>query len=163
MLIRIRLATGGDVPFLREMLYEAAYWRGGHRPGLEMGLSTPELSKLLAGWGRDGDIAVVAERDPELLGAAWLRFWDDLDHSFGYVAREVPELGIGVSERHRSLGIGRQLMTRLLSEARLAGIARVSLSVERDNRALHLYRSLGFKSVGVVGNSYTMVVNTGDA
>jgi len=163
MSIRIRLATTADVPFLREMLYEAAYWRGGHRPDLEMGLSTPELSKLLAGWGRDGDIAVIAERDSELLGAAWLRFWNDLDHSFGYVAREVPELGIGVSEGHRSLGIGRQLMTRLLSEARFSGIAQMSLSVERDNRALHLYESLGFRSVGVVGNSYTMVVDTDDA
>ena len=163
MSIRIRSGTSGDVSFLREMLYEAAYWRGDDRPDLEIGLSTPELSKLLSAWGRIGDMAVIAECDSEPVGAAWLRLWDDLDHSFGYVAREVPELGIGVAEPHRGRGIGRRLIVALLSDAYRAGVARVSLSVERDNPALHLYESLGFKSVGIVGNAYTMVVNAGDA
>lgn len=59
------------MPFLRQMLYEAAYWRGGNRPDLEAGLSTPEFRKS----------------------------------------------------------------------------------------ALHLYETLGFKTVGTFGNAYTMVVN----
>ena len=82
MSIRIRSSTSKDVPFLQKMLYEAAYWRGGDRPGIEVGLSTSELSKLLADWGRDGDLAVVAEDESKPVGAAWLRFWDDQNHSW---------------------------------------------------------------------------------
>ena len=163
MSVRIRSSTSTDVPFLRQMLYEAAYWRGGNRPDFEVGLSTPEFRKLLADWGRDGDLAVVAEDGTEPVGAAWLRFWDDRDHSFGYVSSEVPELGIGVAETHRRMGIGRRLMERLLSDAAGAGTDRVSLSVERDNPALHLYETLGFKTVGTVGNAYTMVSSAGAA
>jgi ribosomal protein S18 acetylase RimI-like enzyme len=163
MSIRIRSGTSTDVPFLRQMLYEAAYWRGGSRPGVEVGLSPPELRKLLAGWGREGDLAVVAEAGTEPVGAAWLRFWDDRDHSFGYVSSEIPELGIGVAETHRGMGIGRKLLERLLLEAARAGVNRVSLSVERDNPALHLYETSGFKTVGVVGTAYTMVASAGAA
>ena len=39
MSVRIRSSESMDVPFLRQMLYEAAYWRGGIRPDLEAGLS----------------------------------------------------------------------------------------------------------------------------
>ena len=139
------------------MLYEAAYWRGDNRPDLEIGLAAPELRKLLADWGRDGDLAVVAEDESEAVGAAWLRFWNDRDHSFGYVSSDVPELGIGVAQAHRRMGIGRSLMMRLLSDAANAGAKGVSLSVERDNAALHLYETLGFESIGMVGNAYTMI------
>jgi ribosomal protein S18 acetylase RimI-like enzyme len=163
MSVRIRPSESTDVPFLRQMLYEAAYWRGDIRPDFEAGLSTPEFRKLLADWGRDGDLAVVAEDASQPVGAAWLRFWDDQDHSFGYVSSDVPELGIGVVETYRNMGIGRRLMERLLSDVARAGTERVSLSVERDNPALHLYETLGFKVVGTVGNAYTMVASAGAA
>ncbi len=57
------------------------------------------------------------------------------------------------------MGIGRRLMERLLSDVARAGTERVSLSVERDNPALHLYETLGFKVIGTVGNAYTMVAS----
>ena len=158
--VTIRPAAEADLTFLRQMLYEAAYWKGAPRPDLEGGLAYPVLSKLLAGWGRAGDRAVVAEAAEEPVGAAWLRFWSDVDHSFGYVAPEVPEIGIGVAAAYRQRGIGRLLMTRLLGEAARAGTLRVSLSVERDNPALHLYDSLGFETVGELGSACTMVAET---
>ena len=163
MSVRVRSSESKDLPFLRQMLYEAAYWRGGIRPDFEVGLSTPEFRKLLADWGRDGDLAVVAEDASQPVGAARLRFWDDRDHSFGYVSSDVPELGIGVVETYRNMGIGRRLMERLLSDVAHAGTERVSLSVERDNPALHLYEALGFKVIGTVGNAYTMVASAGTA
>ena len=58
---RVRRAVQSDLPFMRRMLYEAAYWRPeGHRPSIEEGLKHPDLKKLLAAWGREGDSAVIA-------------------------------------------------------------------------------------------------------
>ena len=157
---RVRAGGSGDLTFLRRMLYEAAYWRGSDLPEFELGLSRPDLSKLLSDWGqREGDSAVVAEDESGLMGAAWFRFWDDGNHSFGDVSREVPELAIAVALEHRGRGVGRMLIQALIREAAAAGIAQVSLSVERDNPALHLYESVGFKIVGHDSNAYTMAVN----
>jgi len=84
----IDIRTGGkiDIPFLKEMLFEAAYWRPGlKRPSLEAGLARPDLVFLLEGWGLDGDTAVLAvTKDERPLGAAWFRFWRPEQHSYGY-------------------------------------------------------------------------------
>jgi ribosomal protein S18 acetylase RimI-like enzyme len=47
---------------------------------------------------------------------------------------------------YRGKGIGRQLMTAILAEARERSCSRVTLEVRKDNAAArHLYASLGFK------------------
>lgn len=160
MSIVVRPGREEDLSFLREMLYEAAYWRGGDRPQIDIGLSTPELCKLLADWGRAGDLAVIAEEAGTPVGAAWLRLWNDDNHSYGYVSSEVPELGVGVVSQHRNKGIGRKLLTQLLGHANSAGMRQVSLSVERDNPSYYLYESLGFNVVGTLDNALTMMVDT---
>jgi RimJ/RimL family protein N-acetyltransferase len=158
--VRIRPAHAADVPFLRQMLFEAAFWReGAPRPDLEQGLARPDLAKLLAGWGRGGDAAVIAESsagDP--LGAAWYRFWSAENHSYGFVAPDVPELGLAVQADFRRQGLGERLLRALLGEAGRAGIGRLSLSVEFENPAQRLYRRVGFRSVGQVGEAWTMLM-----
>jgi ribosomal protein S18 acetylase RimI-like enzyme len=47
----------------------------------------------------------------------------------------------------RAHGTGRALLQRLVDHARGQGYARISLSVERDNYAVSLYRSEGFAVV----------------
>jgi [ribosomal protein S18]-alanine N-acetyltransferase len=59
-------------------------------------------------------------------------------------------LTIGVSEDRWGHGIGTELMTGLLAEARRRGCAEVYLEVRVDNeRAQRLYRQLGFAQVGL--------------
>jgi ribosomal protein S18 acetylase RimI-like enzyme len=158
--MHLRKGTPSDLPFLRQMLYEAVYWRGGDRPEIEEGLATPELSKLLANWGRLGDTAFLAEEASTTVGAGWYRLWDDANHSYGYISSAVPELAVAVPEQCRRKGIGRSLLESLLREASLCGYSQLSLSVERDNPALALYQSLNFKIIKEVGNAYTMIANT---
>lgn len=50
-----------------------------------------------------------------------------------------------VASGHRGQGVGRALVTRVLGDARAAGVPRISLQTESDNDAARaLYRSLGF-------------------
>jgi GNAT superfamily N-acetyltransferase len=116
----LRLATPADLGFMREMLYEAVCWRpNGPRPPIDDVLAVPELAKVLAGWGRDGDTAVIAELDDgTLAGAAWYRLWTSEDHSYGFVDAETPELGIAVRPDARQKGIGTALLESLLQQAR---------------------------------------------
>jgi GNAT superfamily N-acetyltransferase len=158
---RIRRAVPADLPFLREMLYEAAFWRpDAERPPLEEGLARPDLAPLLAGWGRRGDVGLVAEHAARPLGACWYRLWSEADHTYGFVAPEIPELGIAVRGGERGRGVGGLLLRALLAEARSEGVTGLSLSVEFDNPAARLYERAGFRRVGTRGGAFTMVARS---
>jgi ribosomal protein S18 acetylase RimI-like enzyme len=159
--MKVRPASASDLPFLEDMLFEAAYWRPEQpRPPREEALERPDLAKLLRDWGRTGDSGVVAESQPGTpSGAAWYRFWSDEDHSYGFVSAEVPELAIGVRSDARRRGIGAALLRALLASAAQQGVTQLSLSVEIDNPALKLYKRLGFRKHERVGNAWTMLVD----
>jgi ribosomal protein S18 acetylase RimI-like enzyme len=156
----IRRSRSDDAQFLREMLFEAAYWRPGKpRPSLEEGLARPDLVKVLAGWGRPGDLAMVATDGlGDRIGAAWMRLWTTEDHAHGFVDAETPELGIGVQREFRRHGVGTALLLALLGRAREDGVPRVSLSVEIENVARLLYERFGFKLHSVDRGVATLVV-----
>ena len=166
MTVTVRLGTADDLPFLREMLFEAAYWRtdwglNQERPSLDEGLSRPDLAYLLEDWGRKGDTAFVAiTNNQQSVGGAWYRFWGPEQHSYGYIAANIPELAIGVRFECRRMGIGHLLLDALLRMAASHGIEQISLSVEVENPALHLYLKHGFKAVQQNKGDWVMVANT---
>lgn len=86
-----------------------------------------------------------------------MRRFDDAVHGYGYVDALTPELSIAVVPEYRGVGIGRCLMTSMLVELRLHGNPQVSLSVETDNPALQLYKSLGFVARHRAEGSVTMI------
>lgn len=154
--VRVRPATPGDVWFLEEMLAAAAWWRPGDEPAVGGPLSVPEVAVYLEGWGRRGDAGVVADRDGELVGAAWLRLFTAEVCGYGFIDEATPELTIAVTSHHRRRGIGRALLSTLLDQAGRDGHRRVSLSVEPDNPAMGLYESVGFVECGRRGGAVTM-------
>lgn len=154
----LRPATARDLPWLRAMLLEAAFWRPGPRPPPDRALARPDLARWVEGWGRPGDTGVVAELDGEPAGAAWYRLWTSEHHAYGFVDSETPELAIGVRADARGRGVGTALLTGLAARARSQGHPRLSLSVERENPALRLYRRLGFRRVDTAGGALTLVL-----
>ncbi|GAA1670731.1 GNAT family N-acetyltransferase [Microbacterium lacus] len=142
---RVRPAVQADGAFLADMVVEAANWRpGAARPRHEV-LSAPEHSRYVSGWKRPSDAGFVAvDASGEPIGAAWYRLLPRSDPGFGYVGTGVPELIIGVRPIWRAHGVGRTLLQALAQQARADGCARLSLSVERGNFAVSLYRSEGF-------------------
>lgn len=77
MTYALRPATAADEPFLLEMLDLASNWREGAPPN-------PVDTEYAAGFGRPGDIGVIAEG----AGAAWcrLRTSDNPGYGWGKIA-----------------------------------------------------------------------------
>jgi ribosomal protein S18 acetylase RimI-like enzyme len=157
--VTLRDARAEDASFLADMLVVAADWRGNRTPrGADDILRIPEFAHYIVGWPRPGDCGVVAE-DRKPVGAAWFRFLPLRDRGFGYIADAIPEITIGVRQEHRGRGIGERLLRRLLDRARDTNISAVSLSVEDDNPATHLYERLGFVQVHHAEGAATMVIH----
>jgi len=154
----IRPLLPQDEPFLWEMLYQAIYVPPGDAPPARSILDQPELAHYVRGWGRPGDLGLLAEdAEGSPLGAAWLRLFDADDPGYGFVDDQTPELSIALLPGARGWGTGSRLMAALLEQARAAGHRTVSLSVSPDSPALRLYQQLGFVTVGQVGGSLTML------
>jgi GNAT superfamily N-acetyltransferase len=144
---KIRPVRPDDVPFLWDMLWEAAAVDAGIRAlGKDAALNRPENRKYVEGWGRPGDAGVVALDDSgQRLGAAWYRRFPAEATGYGYIAPDVPELAISVVAMARGRGIGSALLDALLTVAREQGERALSLAVDRRNPARALYLRHGFR------------------
>lgn len=153
----LRFAKTSDLPFLRTMLSEAFNWRAD--PTFDHALlAAPEVRHYLDGWRRPSDFGVIAEREGEPVGAAWVRQLTSLDPGYGYVDDVTPELTVAVSPGHRGYRIGTTLLEGLIKQAGSRNVPALSLSVEDGNAAKSLYERLGFVVVGREGNSDTMLI-----
>jgi GNAT superfamily N-acetyltransferase len=143
--------------FLKERLFEAFFWdTSTKRPLFASFRDTPEFSKLLVGWERRGDRAIIAEASGTRIGAAWFRLWTPELHSYGFVDAATPEVAMAVRQYYRSKGLGRRLLNALVETARADGVPALSLSVSPLNFARQLYESAGFRKVGESGTSWTL-------
>jgi GNAT superfamily N-acetyltransferase len=151
-------ASPGDVDFVRTMLYEAAYWRpDGRRPALDDALRRAGLAVYVEDWGREGDMGVIAEDEAgRPVGAAWHRLFTAGRHGYGFLGPAIPEVTVAVVPHARGRGVGTALLEELAALARARGHQALSLSVEEDNPAVRLYRRLGYRPAGRVGNAVTM-------
>jgi [ribosomal protein S18]-alanine N-acetyltransferase len=74
---------------------------------------------------------------------------------FWIVHDEVHVLNVATAPEHRRRGVGRQLMEATLAEGRARKCSLATLEVRKSNEpAIHLYKSFGFRPVGVRPNYY---------
>jgi ribosomal protein S18 acetylase RimI-like enzyme len=148
----IRQAGPQDVPFLKDMLRHAYYWRATTVP--ESG--EPPVQRYVERWGRPGDTALIAIQEFQRVGAAWYRLFQADNPGYGFIDEETPELSIAVVPSRRGSGLGSELLEALMERARADGYEAISLSVEKDNPAVALYARHGFERLGEDDGAYTM-------
>ncbi len=156
------MATEGDVAYLRDEVLVAAADPTGARAVADL-RADDHVARYVDGWGRPGDLGVVAWTGGQRTGAAWVRLMGPDRPGYGFVDEATPELTVGVGAAHRGGGLGRSLVAGVLDLAAVHGHPRVSLSVADalNPVAVGLYRSLGFREVGRdPGGSLTMVADT---
>lgn len=160
--LRLRESKPSDMQFMREMLYEAVFWRPNpKKPALEEGLADPGARNALVDWDkRDGDAAVVALLDSTPAGAAGYRFYTDDNCIRGYMDETVPVIVIAVHKNYRQQGIGEKMIAWLIEHASKRNIQKLSLMVSKDNHALRLYRKYGFQEYADKGDSLLMLRRT---
>lgn len=144
--VTLRSVVDGDAPRLLEYLdavrREAPYilyCEHDTLPTLEQ-----EQAWVRGHLGADA-LVLVAESDGSIIAAA------DISRASRHKIRHRADLGIGIREPWRGVGLGRMLMDRLIAWARRhEGIALVRLSVYSDNAvARRLYERCGFVVEGV--------------
>lgn len=148
----IRPAGPQDVPFMRDMLQHAYYWRVDRVS--ESG--EPPLRRYVERWGRPGDTALIAIADFQPVGAAWYRRFTEANAGYGFVDEQTPELSIAVVPSRRGSGLGSELLEALLDRARADGYGAISLSVEKGSPAIGLYERHGFRVVSEDDGGVTM-------
>jgi ribosomal protein S18 acetylase RimI-like enzyme len=153
----IRPVQPEDVPFLRQMIYEAAYPSGRPPTLQEEALAESHAARFVEGWGRPGDFGVVAVEGGRPVGAAWCRLFDEARPGWGVLDDRTPELAIAVVADHRGRGVGGRMLAELLRLARHEGFDAVSLGVSKENRhAIGMYRRHGFVAVAEDDRGFLM-------
>lgn len=161
-----RLSTRADPGFLAEMLYEAVYWRDDgaeERPSLDALLTDPEFASSVQGWGREGDVAVLAlDRGDEPVGAAWYRRHEGSNGGAasprGFFASDIPIVCVGVYPEFRARGVSELLLGSLVVRARADGLKGLSTHVDRDDPMTRLFAKVGFEVAIGGGDDTTMVI-----
>ena len=152
--LQIREIYPEEYHFLKEFLYQAIYLPQGVEPPPRSVVEHPELQVYIADFGtQSGDYCLVAEADGKIVGAAWSRIMED----YGHIDSNTPSLAISLLPKYRGKGIGTMLLDHLLLLLQKNGYPRVSLSVQKENPALHLYQRAGFQILTEKGTEYLML------
>lgn len=150
----IREIQSEEISLLDDFLYETIYVPPGTPAPPRSILQEEALQVYVRDFGqKPDDKCLVAEADGTVVGAVWTRIM----HDYGHVDDHTPSLAIALHPNYRSRGIGTALMTRMLEWLRQCGYQQVSLSVQKDNRAVQLYQRLGFTTVLDHDSEYLMV------
>ena len=149
--ISLRLVAPDEAPLVFSFLTLAARMADSNEP-IQQALIDKQLTKYWQGWGRPGDLGIVASRELDALPVccAWVRQLPPGDD--GYLAPGVLELAFGTVASERGQGIGSRTLARLIEECRRAAALGISLSVRADNPVVRLYQRLGFELVSEIVN-----------
>lgn len=150
---QIREIRENEYPILADFLYEAIFIPKGAKKPPKSIIDQPELQVYIADFGKVDDWCLVAEVKEKIVGAVWGRIMND----YGHVDDETPSFAISLYEEYRNLGIGTALMRTMLQFLKEKGYKQTSLSVQKANYAVNMYRKVGFEVVDENDEEYIMV------
>ena len=149
---KIREIKESEYSVLSDFLYEAIFIPKGMEKPSKSIIEQPELQVYIADFGKADDWCLVAEVKEKIVGAVWVRIIND----YGHIDDETPSLAISLYEEYRHLGLGTTLMKEMLKFLKDKGYQQMSLSVQKANYAVHMYKKAGFEVVDENEEEYIM-------
>lgn len=150
----IRELQEKEYPLLNEFLYEAIFIPGGVQAPSKSIIELPELQVYVKDFGKQkDDICFLAEIEEKPVGAVWVRVMND----YGHTEDGVPSMAISLYKEYRGLGIGTALMKKMLHELEQRGYEKTSLSVQKENYAVNMYKKVGYEIITENEEEYIMV------
>ena len=149
----IRELREDEQGILADFLYEAIYIPEGVEAPPKNIIEQPQLQLYISEWGKKDDSCLVAEVNNKIVGAVWTRIMDD----YGHIDNKTPSFAIALYKEYRGMGIGTELMKRILSILRENGYEKVSLSVQKVNYAYKMYLKLGFEVIAEKEEEFLML------
>ena len=150
---QIREIRESEYPILSDFLYEAIFIPEGMEKPPKSITRQPELQVNIADFGKADDWCLVAEIKEKIVGAVWVRIIND----FGHIDDETPSFAISLYEEYRHLGIGTALMRAMLQFLKNKGYNQTSISVQKANYAVNMYKKVGFEVVDENDEEYIML------
>lgn len=149
----IREIRESEYPVLSDFLYEAIFIPEGMEKPPKSIIQQPELQVYIEDFGKADDWCLVAEVQEKIVGAAWVRIMND----YGHINDETPSFAISLYEEYRCMGIGTALMRAMLKFLKDKGYRQTSLSVQKANYAVNMYKKVGFAVVDENEEEYIMI------
>lgn len=153
----IRDLLPSEAGILKTMLYNAIYVPPGREKLPPEIIEEPDIAVYIEGFGREGDICLVAETEGVIAGAVWTRLFSTEAKGYGFISSDIPELSMSVLEQYRRQGIGTKLLAGMLKRLASECYPQVSLSVDLANYAYHMYVKSGFEDYARHDESMTML------
>ena len=153
----IRELKDNEYYMLKEFTYQAVFQRDKNNPVSRAVLNDPNIVMYYEAFGKPDDNCLVVEADNKVVGAVWTRILSGEPKGFGNIDEYTPEFGISLFEEYRGKGLGTKLMESMLELLKQKGYKRCSLSVQKDNYAVNMYKNVGFSVLKEKGEDYLMV------
>ena len=154
--LNIRELKENEYKILDNFLYEAIFIpKGTKKPPREI-INNEELQVYVKDFGNyKDDNCIVAELNNKIVGACWTRIMND----YGHIDDNTPSFAISLYKEYRGKGIGTKLMETMLKLLREKGYQKTSLTVQKNNYAVKMYKKVGFRIVDENEQEYIMACN----
>ena len=150
---QIRPIRKEEIPILGDFLYEAIFIPEGVAAPPSSILDDENLQVYIRDFGQmHDDRCLVAEVGDKIVGAIWSRIMND----YGHIADDIPSIAISLYKEYRNLGIGTDLLRQMLELLKADGYKSVSLSVQKANYAMCMYKKAGFRILSDDGEEALM-------
>jgi len=157
--VTIREILPQELIHLKNFLYEAIYQPDKTNPVPREVIKIPKVSVYIDNFGKQkDDYCLVAESEGKLIGAVWVRILAGEIKGYGNIDDQTPEFAISLFEEYRNLGIGTRLMNAMIDYLRKNNYAQTSLSVNKENYAVRMYKNIGFEIIEENDEDYLMVL-----
>jgi len=157
--IVIREIRECEIMKLEDMLYEAIFQPNEQILIPRSVLKVPEVYAYIKDFGKSkGDYCFVADYNGKIVGAVWTRILSGEPKGYGHIDNETPEFAISLFKEYRNQGLGTRLMSKMIEYLREKGYMQTSLSVQKENYAVKLYKKLGFEIISENNEDYLMLL-----